>query len=183
MKNDRERISRQLDEIERMLKELRVQYEQYFAGVEKVAPVKARDDLERQLRLFGRRRVVQTELRYRLQNLASRFHSYKGMWERIQRQMDEGRYSRHIQKITSSSPRVAGTSGLPAGNDPERLYKEYLKLCMECRTPSSIDGINTMKTFLRDKEELIRKRYGNVQCNFDVVNENGKPKIKAKLKR
>lgn len=40
-----------------------------------------------------------------------------------------------------------------------------------------------METFLRTKEEAIRQRYGNVQCHFDVVNENGKPKIKAKLKR
>jgi hypothetical protein len=54
---------------------------------------------------------------------------------------------------------------------------------MECRVPASIDGINSMKTFLRTKEEIIRQRYGNVQCSFDVVNENGNPKIKARLKR
>jgi hypothetical protein len=184
MKNERQHISRQLDEVEKMLKELRVKYEQYFAGVEKVAPVKARDDLERQLRLLGRRKIVQTELRYRLQNLSSSFHSYKGMWERIQRQMDEGRFPRHTQKISSlKSQQNSRTSTSPASTDPNQLYQEYLRLCMECRVPASIDGINSMKTFLRTKEEIIRQRYGNVQCSFDVVNENGNPKIKARLKR
>ena len=73
MKDERKIISRQLDEVEKMLKELRVQFEQYFAGVEKIAPIKAKDDLESQLRLLGRRKIVQTDLRYRLKNLSSRF--------------------------------------------------------------------------------------------------------------
>lgn len=166
-----------------MLKELRVLYEQYFAGVEKIAPMKARDDLERQLRLLGRRKIVQTDLRYRLQNLSSRFHSYKGMWERVQRQMDEGRYPRHIKKKSSAPSRYKDKSPSVAPTDPAQLYQDYLRLCSECSVPSSINGINTMETFLRTKEEAIRQRYGNVQCHFDVVNENGKPKIKAKLKR
>jgi len=183
MKDERQRISRQLDEVEKMLKELRVQYEQYFAGVEKIAPIKARDDLERQLRLWGRRKIVQTDLRYRLQTLSSRFHSYKGMWERVQRRMDEGRYPRHTQKISSATPQRGGKSASDTAMDPAQLYQDYLRLCMECRVPASIDGINTMETFLRTKEEVIRQRYGDVRCSFDVINENGKPKIKAKLKR
>ncbi|MFO7830711.1 MAG: MXAN_5187 C-terminal domain-containing protein [Desulfuromonadaceae bacterium] len=183
MRDERKIVSRQLDEVEKMLKELRIQYEQYFAGVEKIAPIKAKDDLERQLRLLGRRKIVQTDLRYRLKNLSSRFHSYKGMWERIQRQMDEGRYPRHTQKISSVTPQHGKKSSSATGSDPQKLYKDYLRLCMECQVPASIDGINTMETFLRTKEESIRQRYGNVQCSFDVVNENGKPKIKAKLRR
>ncbi|MCA1796885.1 MAG: hypothetical protein LC645_04945 [Geobacteraceae bacterium] len=183
MKDERQIISRQLDEVEKMLKELRVQYEQYFAGVEKIAPLKARDNLERQLRLLGRRKIVQTELRYRLYNLSSSFHSYKGMWERIQRQMDEGRYPRHTKKISTATAQHGGKSAAVKSTDPAQLYQDYLRLCMECRVPASIDGINTMETFLRNKEKVIRQRYGNVQCRFDVVNENGKPKIKAKLKR
>lgn len=183
MKNERLIISRQLDEVEKMLKELRVLYEQYFIGVEKVAPIKARDDLERQLRLLGRRKIIQTELRYRLQNLSSSFHSYKGMWERTQRQMDEGRYPRHIKKgaSTASQNGVRSSSGFATA--PSQLYRDYLHMCMECKVPASIDGINTMETFLRNKEEIIRQRYGNVQCSFNVVNENGRPKIKAKIKR
>lgn len=183
MKNERQLIHRQLDEVEKMLKELRVRYEQYFAGVEKIAPIKAKDDLERQLRLLGRRKIVQTDLRYRLQNLSSRFHSYKGMWERVQRQMDEGRYPRHTKKISSAPPQRGEGPAAGGATNPAQLYQDYLRLCMECRVPASIDGINTMETFLRTKEEVIRQRYGNVQCHFDVVNENGKPKIKAKLRR
>lgn len=183
MKDERQIISRQLEEVEKMLKELRIQYEQYFAGAEKIAPLKARDDLERQLRLLGRRKIVQTELRYRLQNLSSRFHSYKGMWERIQRQMDEGRYPRHIQKTSSATVQSREKSTSAAVTDPSQLYQDYLRLCRESSVPASIDGVNTMETFLRTKEEAIRQHYGDVQCSFEVVRDKGKPKIKAKLRR
>lgn len=183
MKSERQRIARQLDEVEKMLKELRVQYEQYFAGVDKVAPEKARNDLERQLRLLTRRRIVQTDLRYRLNNLSSGFYSYKSMWERIQRQMDEGRYSRHTKQfpLHRSEPEANISPTKPAY--VERLYRDYLRLCKECHVPTSIDGVNSMELFLREKEDIIRQRYGNVQVKFDVINEEGRPKVKAKLKR
>jgi hypothetical protein len=105
------------------------------------------------------------------------------MWERVQRQMDEGRYHRHTKKMAYSIPGDKEASAPTPGTYPAQLYQDYLRLCKECRVSTTIDGIKTMETFLRSKEEAIRQRYGNVQCSFDVVNENGKPKIKAKLKR
>lgn len=102
--DERGKIAQQLGEIELKIKELRIRYEQYFAGVEKRAPLKEREALERHLRRMNQRKIIQTDLRYRYQNLASSFYSYQGMWDRIQREMDEGRYHRQQQKEPSPLP-------------------------------------------------------------------------------
>ncbi|MDY0211896.1 MAG: hypothetical protein RBR06_02690 [Desulfuromonadaceae bacterium] len=185
MKSERQRISRQLDEVEYTLKELRIKYEQYFAGVEKIAPMKIRDELERQLRLLGRRKIIQVDLRYRLQNLSSSYHSYTGMWERVQRQMDEGRYVRHTKRNAFQPATVgAKTVATPpaAADNSAQLYQNYLHMCKECKVTPAISGISSMETFVRDKKEAIRQHYGDVLCSFTVVSEDGKPKIKVKLK-
>ncbi|MBE0597716.1 MAG: hypothetical protein IH614_10630, partial [Desulfuromonadales bacterium] len=90
--HERKGIAQELAEIELEMKELTIRYEQYFAGVEKLEPVKDRTLMASRLRQFANRRIVQTDLRFRYQNLATRFHSYAGYWDRILRLMDEGRY-------------------------------------------------------------------------------------------
>lgn len=185
MKSERQRISRQLDEMELLLKEVRIKYEQYFSGIEKVAPIKTRDELERQLRLLGRRKIVQTDLRYRLQNISSSFHTYIGMWERVQRQMDEGRYVRHTKKnaLQAAAPKSNTRAPTPAvAVNSAQLYQDYVRMCKECKVPSAIDGISSMETFVRSKEAAVQQRYGNIQCSFTVVSEDGRPRIKVRLK-
>jgi hypothetical protein len=185
MISERQSVVRQLDEVEIMLKELRIKYEQYFAGAEKIAPIKTRDAMERQLRLLGRRRIVQTDLRYRLQNISSSFHAYTGMWERVQRQMDEGRYVRHTKKnafqAAAAEEKARATTPTRADNSAQ-LYQDYLRMCKECNVAPAIGGANSMETFVRNKEEAVRQRYGDIPCSFTVVNEDGRPKIKVKLK-
>lgn len=185
MKSERQRISRQLDEVEYMLKEVRIKYEQYFAGVEKIAPVNIRDELERQLRLLGRRKIVQIDLRYRLQNISSSFHAYTRMWERVQRQMDEGRYTRHTKgnalRAAASEGKACATTHTVASNSAQ-LYQDYVRMCRECKVAPAITGASSMETFVRDKKEAIRQRYGAIQCSFTVVSEDGRPRIKVRLK-
>ncbi len=184
MKSERERISSELDRAELMLKELRIKYEQYFAGVEKIAPSKNKDEMERHLRLLGRKMITQTDLRYRLQNLSSGFYSYAAMWERVQRQMDEGRYARHAKRNAFKAAASAGNAAAtppPSTINCAQLYQDYLRMCRECKLTPAIAGASSMETFVRNKQETVRQRYGDVQCSFTVVSEDGKPRIKVKF--
>jgi len=40
-----------------------------------------------------------------------------------------------------------------------------------------------LEKFIQQQRENIHAKYGNVQCQFQVTSENGKPKIKVNLKR
>lgn len=171
--DERGKIAQQLSEIELKIKELRIRYEQYFAGVEKRAPLKEREALERLLRRLNQRKIIQTDLRYRYQNLASSFYSYQGMWDRIQREMDEGRYHRQQQKESPASSRQE--------SDISQLFDEYTSVCRQCHR--AVPQREQLEAFIQQQRENIRKKYGNVTCSFHVINDNGKPKITANLKR
>lgn len=174
-RDDRSNIVRQITEIEHKIKTLRIHYEQYFAGVEKRAPLRERDVLERQMRELNKRTIMQTELRYKFQNLSSTFHLYQGMWERVQREMDEGRYRRHVNKTTSID-NVSHT-----GTEIEKLYQDYQAVCKQSQAKLPSQG--QLEVFIEQQKEKIRQKYGNVDCQFKVTNDHGKPKIKVSLKR
>lgn len=88
--DDRKQINQHLSDIELKLKDLRIRYEQYFAGVEKRAPVREREALERVIRRLNQRRIMQTDLRYRFQNLSGSFipiricgTGFSGKWMKV----------------------------------------------------------------------------------------------------
>ena len=90
MQDDRRQIQRELNSIELAMRALEISYEQYFAGIEKREPMQNRETLTKQIRQFANRRIMQTDLRFKYQNMATRFHSFSGYWDRILRLMDEG---------------------------------------------------------------------------------------------
>lgn len=174
-RDNRASISQNIDEIEARINTLRIHYEQYFAGVEKRAPIREQEDLARELRRLSQRKIIQTELRYRFNNLSSRFHVYQGMWERLQREIDEGRFQRHKLK---TSP--AETSDKNAA-EIERIFSDYSNICHQCHAP--MPSRAQLEAFIKQQRDNIQAKYGHVQCQFQVTSENGKPKIKVSLKR
>lgn len=174
-RNDRSNIVQQLTDIEQKIKSLRIRFEQYFSGVEKRAPLRERDALERELREMNKRKIIQTELRYKFHNLSSTFHSYQGMWERLQREMDEGRSPRHASKTTPTD------SSRNSMTEIERIYQAYEAVCKQGQ--AKLPSRDQLNTFIGQQKEKIRQKYGNVECQFKVTNDQGNPKITVSLKR
>ena len=174
-------IAEQLDRIELSMKELVIAYEQYFAGVEKREPIRARDELNRQLRHFANRRIIHTELRFRYQTLASRFHTYANHWDRILRLMDEGRYVRQTAGARPPAPSPAAAGGPP--DAVESVYRDLVAV----HTASGLSGPppdrRQVAELLGRQREKIRATFGDREVDFHVVTENGRPRIKVRAKK
>lgn len=186
--NERKIIGRELDQIEQALKELIVTFEQYFAGVEKRAPINDRVNLQRRLLHFANRRIIQTDLRFRYQNLATRFHQYCGHWDRILRLIDEGRYERHLIKSKSSAS-LPNETAVPNGAvksaaepELERIYGELLVARAGCRLTGAAPDRAQIEAFLEGQRDKIREKFGDREVEFRVAIEDGKPKIKVRAK-
>ena len=95
----RGQITELLNQLEHDLKTLEIAYEKYFLGTEKRAPEKERQKITLRMRKMITHYIPQTDLRFKLQSITSRFNSYCGYWDRIQRLIDEGRYERHTARI------------------------------------------------------------------------------------
>lgn len=185
--DERKTIARELGEIEHCLKELEVTFEQYFSGVEKRAPLQNREILARRLLRFANRRIIQTDLRFRYQNLATRFHQYCGHWDRILRLIDEGRYERHRAKIKGSPasqevPDSSATVRSAAESELERIYHQLLAAREGCQLTGPAPDRAQVAAFLEGQREKIREKFGDREVEFRVAIEEGKPKIKVRAK-
>jgi len=178
--DERRQISRILSEIEQRMRQLEIHYEQYFGGVEKRAPMQEREELARLLRQFANRHIIQTNLRFRYQNLASRFHSYCGHWDRILRLMDEGKFERGSGRV--SAPKSAP---LPTAAESDRVAQVYrdLRAAYEETGSGRPPEREQVEEFLARQEEKIRRKFGDRDVEFRVVAEGGKPKIKVRARK
>ncbi len=180
----RGQITELISQLEHDLKTLEIAYEKYFLGTEKRAPEKERQKFTLRMRKMITHYIPQTDLRYKLQSVTSRFNSYCGYWDRIQRLIDEGRYERHTSRIERSEsfkPSAEKASAENTGNPVDTLYEELVNAHKDCqlRPPNR----EQVASFLAKQKETIQKRFGDKQVDFVVVTEAGKPKIKVRAKR
>ena len=129
----REQVTELLNQLEKDLKELEFAYEQYFLGMEKRSPEQQRSKFTLRIRKMVTLYIPQTDLRFRLQSITSRFNSYSSYWDRIQRLIDEGKYERHtarIQRYASGKPHGRGDHddrrGRPGPAPLDSLYEQLV---------------------------------------------------------
>jgi hypothetical protein len=181
----RANLEAELQTIENDFKSLEIAYEQYFMGIERFEPDKERQILALRLRRMLNAYTPQTDLRFRLQNVNSRFQSYSAYWDRILRLIEEGRYLRqisHMKWAEKSKPKPQNGAAKPvAPADPlERIYQELLQAHASCQIPAP--RREQVADFLKRQSEAIRERFGERPVDMVVVVESGKPKIKVRAK-
>jgi hypothetical protein len=94
-----------LELLEQQIERLKVMYEQYFMGIQKMAPGQLHRDVERGIRELTQRQIRNTALRYRFTNISQKFGSYNTYWRRTMNEIENGRYIRHISKVARQAQR------------------------------------------------------------------------------
>ncbi len=183
--SNRQQITNLINQLENDLKSLEVAYEQYFIGVEKRTPEGQRQKLTLLFRKLNNKYIPQTDLKFRLHGLASRFQSYTGYWDRIMRLIEEGKYERHISRnrhreLTASIPE-SSEPGAGNGRDfMDALYEKLVEAHHHCEMKAP--NRDQLARFLARQEASIQQKFGERQVEFDVVTEQGKPKIKVRAR-
>ncbi|APG28455.1 hypothetical protein A7E78_11705 [Syntrophotalea acetylenivorans] len=178
---ERQILLRALDTIGEDLRELEILYERYFSGEEKREPLQKREALQKRLRQFINRRIMKTDLRFRYESLAARYHTYAGYWDRILRLMDEGKYERHTGG-NRPAPLVDQDKSGPK-NDNESAYQQMLKAHKECALDRPAPSRKQFDAYLEKQRSSLAKKFGSHEIEFRVVTEKGKPKITARPKK
>lgn len=174
-------IEQELNRIEETIRLIDQNYEKYFAGIERRPPEKMRDDLGLELRRFANRYIPQTDLRYRYQMLAIRFHSYCGNWERLMKQIEEGKFVRKLQQLRSGSAASAPSRNEesttpPTPSEAERISAEIAAISGKAPDRQKI------ATLLAEQRAQLTSRFAGREIEFIVTCEDGKPKLKARAK-
>lgn len=112
-----------LDELEVSIEALRLAYEKYFGGIERVPPSKLRAKLDKAMRNVETRGVTNTVIRFRLNGLKARFVTYKHYWTRMENQLERGMSRRDLLRRRRSqaaapapAPETAPAEAAAAGD-------------------------------------------------------------------
>lgn len=111
---ERAEIGALLDSFDDALENLRVAYEKYFSGVDRVAPVRQFDALRRQFRNLERVSVRSTQLRFRMDNSRARFVSFQHYWTRVEREIERGVSRRDLLRLRAAAPPAAARASASA---------------------------------------------------------------------
>ncbi|MCC6157271.1 MAG: hypothetical protein IT350_04405 [Deltaproteobacteria bacterium] len=187
-------ISQALDVIEKQIKEIRHEYELYFAGEVRIEPQKMRTELQRVIGKLHNSHIPNTAQRFRFQSLQASFNSYQRLWDRTLLEIEQGRYAPHRFKVEHKpDPDAAPPAdtkavrdlarALEADDHPlaasnvEKLYREYV----DARGKTQEAGKVSLDKFRQSLEKQVPALEGKLggKVKFKIAIEDGKAKVKG----
>jgi hypothetical protein len=177
-------IEEDLQVLDIKIKQLRLEYEQYFLGNRSRAPSQLRGEVQKMVALWGNLPIQNTGHRFRFNNLRARFFSFKRHWDETVRKIEEGRYERDLFKAnlrerqrTGRSKRKKREDGREAGDGD--IFEAYVSAREACGQDVSGLSRDKLRTLLEKQEAALRQKLGCANVRFKVVVEDGKAKLKA----
>lgn len=149
-----------LDDLEKQIFNLKIAYEKYFNGIEKMEPVKDLEDLQRFVRDLQLQTINNTQQRYRFSQLRARLQTLELYWKRNVLLIEKGQHPK--QKF-----RADLRSGDKRDQDALQRQKE---LRQQTESPAQQED----KAFRAVYDELIRARTQtgqNTNISFDAIRE------------
>jgi len=185
-----------LSRLERDIRQLKIEYEQYFGGGKKRPPADIEWRIEQIIKRYGDRAAeMNYGQRFRYGNLTQTYSKYREIFHKRMQKREEGTVQRHFgaaaRAIQAERARSGTASPSPVAvtcSDLEResgkvdeLYRAFREALNT--SGESVERLSREKfqKFLLQKSEQIRKQRGE-QIEFLVSIENGKARLKARVK-
>jgi len=171
------------------LKQLRMEYEQYFLGARKREPQLLRGEVNKVVAHYANAPIRNTALRFLFNNLRARYFTHKRLWDETCRKIEDGTYERHLFKADlherdrAKKQKPGGAAKAAAATPPatgeDALFTEYVGA--RANTGQGAAGLTREKfaALLRQQEDAIRAKFGAAKVSFRVVVEEGRAKLKA----
>ena len=180
-------IQEDISLLENSISELVVKYEQYFLGIEKREPVPLCENVERFIRRYNTSAITNTMYKFKFNTLVGKFNSYKQYWTRINRLIEEGKYSRdrfkmarHLSENAPRLPAMEQSVAPPQSDNKEAVFQNYLAARRQCNLPTDTIDRETLFSVIDKQRETLKHKHHCADVEFRVVIENGAPKLKAR---
>ena len=184
-------VAEDLTKLEHQLKELITRYEQYFVGLEKREPLPLLADVEKMARRYANVPINNTMYKHKYTMLVARLNTYREHWNRILRLIEEGKYSRdrfirdlHLrQRATVVHTREEHVQHPHHDTELDRIFYELRDARKACHLPVEKLSRELVAATIEKSKAALIARLGSADLVFRVVVEDGKPKIKASLRK
>ena len=181
--------NRELDDLDKEITAVRLAYEKYFAGVEKLEPMRERDAVKKRLRRLQTEQTHNTAQRFRLKQLQARLVTLEQHWTRICRKIEEGTFKR--DKLRAQKRSVAPAAPKPTKREVEspqysdklvQLHASYVKAQSQAGAAKQI-SIDQLAKTINKQTDILKQKFKCKDVDFRVAMKEGKPILKAVPKK
>lgn len=171
-------IQETVDQVEREIQQLRVDFERFFNGALPFPPEELKGRIQTQLKQLRNSNMTAAD-NFRLSELEARFNSYSELFNRRLRDVEEG--GRQAPRAAApEAPRFDPRRGIVVGGAVATGAAEalYHGLCSGPEAPRF--DLDSFQAYLERQAASIRAKTGCSEVQFRLVDEDGKVKLKAK---
>jgi hypothetical protein len=191
-------IDEDLTHLEADIRQLKIQYEQYFGGGKKRPPTDLEWRIDQTMKRYGDRGAqMNYTQRFRFSNLAQTYSKYREFFHKRLLRHEAGISQRHFgaaaraieaeraraRASAASDPAVGTSSGL--GQDPqnvEQLYSAFRDALERAGETTDRLSRESFELFLQQKAAQLQEQGSGCEVEFFVSTEEGKPRLKARVK-
>lgn len=183
-----------LDEFEQAIFLLKIEYEKYFNGIEKLEPQSQRDRLRRHLFELQQELPNNTAQQHRFKSLKARFQSYELYWQRNLVQIERGTHPKfkfradardRARQFATEDAMRREQAARQQNTDRRRedrayhaLFDKYLEARRSCGQSTDLE-FDKVRTALKKQVAQIKEQTGARSVKFRISVEDGKAKVKA----
>ena len=189
-------LNNRLEELERLIFVLKIQYEKYFSGIERIEPLKDREELKRIVRDLMITPITNTAQKHKFRMLKARFSSLDLYIQRNLYQIEKGTHPKMKFRASMSEKRQREMEikreqrqekqrvkrEFSEKQKEELAYRAVYDRLMDARrqTGQSTDiSFDTIRDTLKKQSRQIKGKFGVEKVKFRVAVEDGKAKMKA----
>jgi hypothetical protein len=184
---NRQEIAQLLQQLEEQVNTLRIEFEQFFAGVIKFQPEKLKAQVERDFRTVLRAPLKNPELTFRARSLKYRFNTLDSYWRRVLREKEEGRY--HKDRFKTEFRTKQNQKQVREQTKEGRLEKQlrhvydvYKRCLAEEGQEKAVVSFDTFNSLLSQKASALQKANPGKKVQFNLVLKAGVPTVEANMK-
>lgn len=181
------------------IRQLQIEWEKFFSGIERKPPNEARDRLEAVIRRYAYTEIRNNAERFRYQSLVSRYNTFNELWNKRLRAREEGRVAGlHVPRALASAAtpaepapppptRAANPSGEVRIAQPEReqeamrtLFDRFLAKRKETGETGAVKFDAFQKLVSQQTSRILADK-GAKAVDFRLETKDGKVSLKARV--
>jgi len=168
-----------IDRLAQEVRELRIEFERFFAGDLPMPPEGLRAQIQAHLRELRNANLQSAVDHFRLGSVEAQFNAYSELYNRRLREREEGRV--RLPPPPPPAGRVDPGGGVLVGAEPDPAAVAALFQGLYGRSSRAVKvDLETFRAYLTSQVATIRGKTGCAAVQFRVAEENGKLKLKAR---
>lgn len=201
-------IDEELGQLERDIRQLKIEYDQYFGGGRKRPPTEIEWRIELVIKRYGERAGdLKYGQRFRLNNLTQTYAKYKDIFRKKTQQKEEGKVQRHFgaaakaieaeralkepPKTPEASPqtpnspsafRVTCSEPENEGEKVEQLYQAFVQAKQQAGEQTGKLSRSSFNEFVLKKTKDLKRQKNCRDVEYVVETIDGQVKLKALVK-